>query len=195
MNSRLSLKSLSTITLLAALIGLTLFFAARFLRKGIATEPAPTIASHTPAENKPKRNETGAPATTPESTDTPPDRTIKELVRTWNGGSAEQIASLFISDGTLVIPSGSQIQSREEIKKTLSEKRSGVLKETTLTNTVDEVIRPEPDTALVHGTYKLDGIKILGVNTSATGTYTLRQVKRDGRWFIAKAELTGKNKG
>ena len=193
MNSRLSLKSLSTLTLLAALIGLTLFFAARFLRKGIATETAPTIASHTAVE--PKRNETGAPATTPESTDTPPDRTIKELVRTWNGGSAEQIASLFISDGTLVIPSGSQIQSREEIKKTLSEKRSGVLKETTLTNTIDEVTRPEPDTALVHGTYKLDGIKILGVNTSATGTYTLRQVKRDGRWFISKAELTGKDKG
>jgi uncharacterized protein (TIGR02246 family) len=198
MNSPLSFKSRNhIILLLAALLAFMLFFAARFLWVNTATENDPTIASHTPAESEAneKERDAGAAATTAEPADIPPDRTIKELVQTWNRGSAEEIASLFMSDGALIIPSGSQIQSREEIKKTLSEKRAGVFKETTLTNTIDEVTQPSPDTALVHGTYKLEGIKILGVSKSATGLYKLRQVKRDGRWFISKAELMGRDNG
>ena len=198
MNSPLSSKSLNYIMIgLAALLALTVFFAARFLRKGTATENEATIASHTQAGSEAKEKDTGTEtgAKTPEPADMPPDRTIEELVQTWNRGSAEEIASLFMSDGTLIIPSGSQIQSRDEIKKTISEKRAGVLKETTLTNTVDEVSQPAPDTALVHGTYKLDGIKILGVSTSTTGSYKLRQVKRNGRWFISKAELAKQDNG
>jgi uncharacterized protein (TIGR02246 family) len=181
----------------AAFLALTLFFAARFLRKGTATENEPAIVSHTPAENEAKEKHTGAATQsgTEEPAETPPDGTIKELVKTWNHGSADDIASLFMSDGMLIIPSGSQIQSRDEIKKTIFEKRAGVLKETILTNTVDEVTQPAPDTALVHGTYKLDGIKILGVSTSATGTYKLRQVKRNGRWLISRAEVMGRDKG
>ena len=70
-----------------------------------------------------------------------------------------------------------------------------MLKETTLTNTVDELSLPDSNTALIQGTYRLDGIKVLGVSTSATGSYKLRQVKRDGRWFIAKAEVIGRDKG
>jgi uncharacterized protein (TIGR02246 family) len=196
MNSPLSLKSRNyTILLLAALLAFTLFFAARFLQVNITTENEPTIASHTPAGSDAQEKAAGSAATTAEPADIPPDRTIKELVQTWNRGSAEEIASLFMSDGALIIPSGSQIQSRDEIKKTLSEKRDGVFKETTLTNTIDEVTQPAPDTALVHGTYKLDGIKILGVSKSATGSYKLRQVKRNGRWFISKAELMGRDNG
>lgn len=153
------------------------------------------IPSHTPTESEAKNKNTSSAGITAESPETPPDGTIKELVQTWNQGSAEDIARLFMSDWTLIIPSGSQIQSRDEIKKTISEKRAGVLKETTLTNTVDEVTQPAPDTVLVQGTYKLNGIKILGVSTSATGSYKLRQVKRNGRWFISKAELLGRDKG
>lgn len=195
MNSPLSSRPLNYFILLAAFLAVTIFLAARFLRKGTATENEPMIASHTPIESEAKDKDTSSAGTRAESPETPPDRTIKELVQTWNQGSAEDIARLFMSDGTLIIPSGSQIQSRDEIEKTISEKRAGVLKETTLTNTVDEVTQPAPDTALVHGTYKLDGIKILGVSTSATGSYKLRQVKRNGRWFISKAELMGRDKG
>jgi uncharacterized protein (TIGR02246 family) len=196
MNSPLSSRSLGyIIPLLAASLALPLFFAGRFLPENTATEKEPTIASHTPAGSDAQEKDPGDAAMTQESADTPPDRTIKELVQTWNRGSADEIASLFMSDGTLIIPSGSQIQSRDEIKKTLSEKHAGLLKETTLTNTIDQVTQPAPDTALVHGTYKLDGIKILGVSTSATGSYKLRQVKRNGRWFISKAELMGRDNG
>ena len=196
MNSRLSSRPLNYFILLAAFLSVTIFLTARFLRKGAATENEPTIASHTPAESEAKAKNAGATGTTtPEPAETPPDTTIKEFVRTWNQGSAEDIARLFMSDGTLITPNGSQIQSRDEIKKTLTEKRAGVLKETILTNTVEEVTRPDPNTALVHGTYKLDGIKILGVGTSTTGLYKLRQVKRDGRWFISRAELMGRDRG
>ena len=185
-----SLSSPKFYVLAAALLTLIVFFSARFLRKGTADETAgPTSHSEattgSTSEHSTAGNESG------ESTEPPPDKTIAQLVQTWNRGSAEEIATLFASDGTLVIPSGSQIRSRAEIQKTISEKRAGVLKETVLTNTVDEITRPDPNTALVLGTYKLDGIKILGVSTSATGSYKLRQVKHNGRWIISRAELVG----
>lgn len=141
------------------------------------------------------RDSEGAASETPKPTETPPDGTIEELVRTWNQGNAEEIAGLFTSDGTLIIPTGSQIRSRDEIRKTISEKRAGLLKATTLTNTVDEVSRPDAETAVVHGTYKLDGINVLGFSTSAAGSYQLRQIKRDGRWLISRAEVTGRDRG
>jgi uncharacterized protein (TIGR02246 family) len=177
-----SRKSLSFFVVLAVLLVPIFFLSVRFLPKDTATQHD-QIRSHIPSDTaeRPKAHEPAEP---------PPDRTIKELVHTWNQGNAEDIARLFMSDGTLIIPPGSQIQSRPEIRKTISEKRSGVLKQTRLSNTIDKVLRPDPETAVVQGTYKLDGIKILGFSTSATGSYKLRQVKRQGRWFIARAEVT-----
>jgi hypothetical protein len=49
-----------------------------------------------------------------------------------------------------------------------------------LTNTVDEIARPDAETAIVKGTYQLEGIKILGFSTSATGFYVLRQTNKKG---------------
>ena len=190
---------MSFVFVLIAILALTAFFAARFLRKGTATETEQTAIKSeqtvTPTDAAPKAIEAGTdtPATNeskaPEPAEPPPDRTIKDLVSKWNQGNAEDIAGLFVSDGTLIIPSGSQIQSRDEIKKTISEKRAGALKATTLTNTVDEVSRPDPETSIVRGTYRIEGIKILGLNTSAAGSYRLRQVRQNGRWLIAKAEV------
>ena len=126
--------------------------------------------------------------------ETPPDQTVKELVRTWNQGKAESIARFFAANGTLIIPTGTSIQSRSEIEKTIAEKRSGLLKETTLSNTVAEITRPNAETAIVKGTYQLEGIKIFGFNTSATGSYVLRQIKEEGRWLISRAEVNRGNK-
>ena len=94
----------------------------------------------------------------------------------------------------MIIPTGTSIQSRSEIEKTIAEKRSGLLKETTLSNTVDEIARPDAETAIVKGTYQLEGIKILGFNTSTTGSYVLRQIKEEGRWLISRAEVNRGNK-
>src|SRR5947207_8258129 len=73
------------------------------------------------------------------SSSSPPDTTIKELVRAWNKGQTDDIVSMFSSDGVLMIPTGSQIQSRTEIEKILAEPHAGILKDTTLTNSVDDV--------------------------------------------------------
>ena len=92
----------------------------------------------------------------------------------------------------MIIPTGTSIQSRSEIEKMIAEK--GLLKETTLSNTVDEIARPDAETAIVKGTYQLEGIKILGFSTSATGFYVLRQIKQEGRWLISRAEVNRGNK-
>jgi uncharacterized protein (TIGR02246 family) len=184
-------KKTTFVFVLISILALTVFFAARFLRKGTATESEQTVASHSEPnaiEAEPALEATSV-SKAPEPAEPPPDRTVKDLVRKWNQGDAEDIAGLFVSDGTLIIPSGSQIHSRDEIKKTISEKRAGALKATTLTNTVDEVSRPDPETAIVRGTYRIEGIKILGFNTSAAGSYRVRQVRQNGRWLIAKAEV------
>jgi uncharacterized protein (TIGR02246 family) len=197
MNIRLTPKSMSFYLLLTALFALGLFFSMRFLPKGTATESENTIVSHTPAtkSSQAENQQTETESKPQDPPEIPPDKAIQQLAQVWNQGSAEEIANLFMTDGTLIIPTGSQIQSRAEIQKTISEKRAGILKETTLTNTVDEITRPDPNTVLVEGTYKLDGIKVLGVSTSATGLYKIRQVKRDGRWFISRAEVIRRDKG
>ena len=140
-----SRKSLSFFVVLAVLLA-RLFLSVRFLPKDTATQHD-QIRSHTPSDTAARRKAR-------EPAEPPPDRTIKELVHTWNQGNAEDIARLFMSDGTLIIPPGSQIQSRPEIRKTISEKRSGVLKQTRLSNTIDKVLRPDPETAVVQGTYQ-----------------------------------------
>jgi hypothetical protein len=43
---------------------------------------------------------------------------------------------------------------------------------------------------VVKGNYQLEGIKVLGFSTSSTGTYEFHGTKRDGRWLIAKAEVS-----
>ena len=193
MQIQFSPKSLSFFVVLAALLAPIVFYSFRLLPKETATEIDQTEL-HTPADTA-EKSATSEKTKDREPAEPPPDRTIKELVHTWNQGNAEDIARLFLSDGTLIIPPGALIASRPEIQKTISEKRAGVLKQTTLTNTIDKVSRPNPETAVVQGTYKLDGIKIMGFSTSATGSYMLRQVKRQGRWLIARAEVTKGDNG
>lgn len=122
-------------------------------------------------------------------TDEGPESTIKKLVQAWNQGDADKIAELFLPDGVLRLPTGSEIKSREEIKNTIAKHHDGVLKETKLTNSIGGV-STGGDKAVVKGNYQLEGIKVLGFSTSATGTYEFHGNKRDGRWLIAKAEVT-----
>jgi ketosteroid isomerase-like protein len=66
------------------------------------------------------------------------------------------------------------------------------LKESVLSNTVEDVSLVDANTALVRGKYVLDGMKVMGVKTSPEGSYILRQRKQQGTWKIAKAEVLGK---
>lgn len=121
-----------------------------------------------------------------------PETTARDLVQAWNRGNAENIAGLFAPDGVLIMPTGSAVRSRAEIQKTISHHSNGMLKESTLTNTVDDVSQPDDDTAVLKGSYQLEGIKVLGISTTSTGSYELKQIKQNGRWLIAKAEVTRK---
>jgi uncharacterized protein (TIGR02246 family) len=121
--------------------------------------------------------------------DEAPESTVKQLVQAWNQGDADKVAELFLPDGVLRLPTGSEIKSREEIKNTIAKHHAGMLKETKLTNSI-EGVSTEGDKAVVKGNYQLAGIKVLGFSTSSTGTYEFHGNKRDGRWLIAKAEVT-----
>ena len=118
-----------------------------------------------------------------------PESIIKELVQAWNKRDSESIAELFLPDGVLRIPTGSEISSREGIKNTIAKHQNGMLSETTLTNTVEGISKADEDNVVVKGTYQLDGIKILGFSTKSQGTFEFRQTKRDGRWLIKKADV------
>jgi uncharacterized protein (TIGR02246 family) len=118
-----------------------------------------------------------------------PENIIKNLVLAWNRGDSRAIAGLFLPDGVLVTPTGSVIQSRGEIQKTIAKERQGRLKDTILKNSVDDVSLVDANTAVVKGKYQLEGMKIMGVATSPAGSYIVRQKKQQGRWMIAKAEI------
>jgi uncharacterized protein (TIGR02246 family) len=124
-----------------------------------------------------------------------PDVTAKKLSQAWNQGTSQEIANLFTSDGELIIPNGSTIRSKPEIEKTIDEKRAGLLKETNLSSTVEDISQIDPETAIVKGRYELAGIKILGFNKAAGGTFVLRQQKVNGRWLISKAEVKSGDPG
>jgi hypothetical protein len=70
-----------------------------------------------------------------------------------------------------------------------------LLKETNLSSTVEDISQIDPETAIVKGRYELAGIKILGFNKAAGGTFVLRQQKVNGRWLISKAEVKSGDPG
>ncbi|HEX2242015.1 MAG TPA: SgcJ/EcaC family oxidoreductase [Gammaproteobacteria bacterium] len=122
-------------------------------------------------------------------TDEAPESTVKELVQAWNQSNADKIAELFLPDGVLRLPTGAEIKSREEIRNTIAKHHHGMLKETKLTNSI-EGVSTNGNNAVVTGNYELEGIKMLGFSTSSRGSYEVHGAKRDGRWLIAKAEVT-----
>jgi uncharacterized protein (TIGR02246 family) len=124
----------------------------------------------------------------------PPEAIVKHLVLAWNRGDSEAVARMFLPNGVLIIPTGSVIRSRGEIRKRLLDERKGRLKESTLSNTVEGVSLIDANTALVKGQYVLQGMKVMGIKTSPAGSYVLRQKRQQGgAWFIEKAEVLGKN--
>jgi hypothetical protein len=92
----------------------------------------------------------------------------------------------------LIIPTGSVIRSRSAIRKRLLDERNSRLKESILSNTIDNVSLIDANTALVKGQYVLDGMKIMGIKTSPAGSYALRQKRQQGTWLIERAEVLGK---
>jgi uncharacterized protein (TIGR02246 family) len=207
----LSARSWSSFAIAAAVLLLFAFVSVRGLRHRAAISEAPVVASPEDARSEPPVEDRQTPSKTvpnqpteqpleqpTASTDTEsnvkksgadPAVTIKDLVQAWNQGDPERLTGLFLPNGVLRLPTGTEIQSRDEIRKAFTEQRNGKLKDTRLSNTVDEVSTSSAESAAVKGTYQIEGVKIVGLNINSTGNYIIEQAKRDGRWFIAKAEL------
>ena len=117
---------------------------------------------------------------------------VETLVTAWNKNDIETIAKLFLPDAVLIMPTGSVIRSRPQIRKRIIDERQGRLKETTLRNTVEAVSLLNNNTAVVRGRYQLDGMKILGFKAAPEGPFILRQKKQQGRWMISRAEILRK---
>lgn len=193
-DARVSYKSWTAFGLSAAFLLVFAFVVIQQLRKRPATEEVVNTPSAKSSDEQtevadqakdvaPQVWESGS------RTDEAPESTVKELVQAWNLGNADKIAELFLPDGVLRLPTGSEIKSREEIKNTIAKHHDGMLKETKLTNSI-EGVSTNGNNTVVKGNFQLEGIKILGFSTSSTGTYEIHGAKRDGRWLIAKAEVT-----
>ncbi|MPZ77982.1 MAG: SgcJ/EcaC family oxidoreductase [Deltaproteobacteria bacterium] len=153
--------------------------------------PSPQIQTQEPEPvNQAENVAPEVPEAATEKAEIAPEATVKELVQAWNNDDAEKIAALFLPNGMLRLPTGSEVRSRDEIKKTIANHRSGMLSESTLSNTVEGVSNTDDNNSVVKGTYQLEGMKVLGFTSNSTGTYEFRQTKRDGRWLIAQAEVT-----
>jgi uncharacterized protein (TIGR02246 family) len=194
-STEISSKSWAAFAISAALLLIFAFLGARQFRDRPATEESaqtPAVKSPDETTEAAKQAEDVAPEVWESSAkkDIAPESTVKELVQAWNKRDAEKIAALFLPDGVLRIPTGAELKSREEIRNTIAKHHSGILSETTLTNTVDGISNTDGDNAIVKGTYQLNGIKVLGFSTSSKGTYEFLGTKRNGRWLIAKAEVT-----
>ncbi len=192
--AKISYKSWTALALSAAFLLVFAFVITQQIRERPANEePAKTTSDESfdkpievPDQAKDGASQIRQPAA---RTDEAPESTVKELVQAWNHGDADKIAKLFLPDGVLRLPTGSEIKSREEIKNTIAKHHDGMLKETKLTNNI-EGVSTDGDNAVVKGNYQLEGIKVLGFSTSSTGTYEFHGTKRDGRWLIAKAEVS-----
>ena len=193
-DARVSYKSWAALGLSAAFLLVFAFVVIQQIRERPATEEVVNTPSAKSSDEQtevadqakdvaPQVWESGS------RTDEAPESTVKELVQAWNQSNADKIAELFLPDGVLRLPTGSEIKSREEIKNTIAKHHDGMLKETKLTNSINGV-SAEGDKAVVKGNYQLEGIKMLGFRTSSTGTYEVHGAKRDGRWLIAKAEVS-----
>jgi len=190
--TRFSSTSWMILGILAVVIALVTLIAVRHLRQERYEESDTSKLPPGSAERSKSFDESVPPS---EQSAPSPDRTVKELVAAWNQGQGRDIAEMFVSDGVLILPAGSQIQSRAEIEKTIAEKGADILKDTTLSNTVDDVSQTDADSVTVKGTYQIEGIKVLGFAKSAKGSYVLHQVKRDGRWLISRAEFKKGSEG
>ena len=113
---------------------------------------------------------------------------VEHLVSAWNEKDSDMIAKLFLPDAVLVMPTGTVTRSRNSIRQRLIAEWRGKLKDSRLNHLV-EAISLQGSDAVVKGTYRLEGMSILGVDAAPEGPFVLRHRKQQGRWMIAKAEI------
>jgi uncharacterized protein (TIGR02246 family) len=115
---------------------------------------------------------------------------VEHIASAWNQEDIETLANFFSQNGVLVTPTGSTVRTREGIKKRILKEREGRLAGTSLRNIVERITFVDRDTAVVRGKYHLDGMSLLmGLKSSAQGSFVLRQKKQANKWMISRAQI------
>lgn len=117
-------------------------------------------------------------------------RLVESLNSAWNQNDADRVVELFHPDATLELPTGAVTRSRSGIKQRILAEWAGKLKDTRLDYAVQEIALVGRDTALVKGTDRLDGLKVLGVDKWPGGVF--RHNKHANRRLISRAEVLPK---
>jgi uncharacterized protein (TIGR02246 family) len=115
-------------------------------------------------------------------------QTVGGLVSAWNQNDAESISKLFLADAELIMPNGKVARSRGDIRQKLLDEWRGKLKDTTLSHVVEDVAIVSTS-AVVKGKYRLNGVKVLGIEKTPQGSFIIQHKKHQGRWMISRAEL------
>ena len=114
---------------------------------------------------------------------------VEKLVSAWNKKNSDSMADLFLPEAVLVMPSGNVTRSRSAIRQRIISEWEGKLKDSTLSHSVEAISFEGNDAATVTGRYRLNGVKILGLESAPEGAFILRHKRRQGRWMISNAEF------
>lgn len=115
---------------------------------------------------------------------------VEHIAAAWNQEDIETLANVFSQNGVLVTPTGATVRTRDGIKKRILKEREGRLAGTSLRNIVERISFVDRDTAVVRGKYHLDGMSlVMGLKSSAQGSFVLRQKKQGNKWMISRAQI------
>ena len=108
------------------------------------------------------------------------DKLTKQYEAAFNKGDAKALAALYTADAFRVAPNGQLVTGRDAIEKQLAEAMAGPAKGGKLTLHQGRVQMPQPDVALVEGTFE-----VAGAANPLKGRYVNTLVREGGEWRLA----------
>ncbi len=126
-----------------------------------------------------------------------PEQTIRkviaDLASAWNRHDMKVYTALFSEDADYVSGAGSWWRGRREIEKEHAERHAAVFKESRVTITGTSIRLLQPEIAIVHSTWELEGLKDPDGRDLPGRKGILTQVvarEQDGRWRIVASQNT-----
>ena len=100
----------------------------------------------------------------------------------WAKQDAKAVAAFYSDDADLVIHNGQTFQGRASIEQAMQEWFTGILKDTTFSETIEKVRLVKKDVAIVDSELQIKGA---GGGDDAAGRFHMVTVltKHDGQWF------------
>src|SRR5262245_9015479 len=112
---------------------------------------------------------------------------MSDYIECWNNHDARALSLLFEEDADFIGASGGLIKGRSEIEKLMAEELSSVLREWTLSASIEDIRFLKSDIAVANGAYEATGI---GSNAQAAplkGLHTSIMCKKGETWMCVGA--------